>query len=245
MNPRQRRGVMLLVLAGLGAVGVFAAVASYVSNVRSQVTPMTSVLRVVRDVPAYRPITQDMVNTVQVPQRWVPSAAMSDPTQVQGTVADVPLTAGSFLQRGMVGPPPQLGPGQRELAILVDAETGVAGKVRPGDTVDIEATFGGTQKTPPRSSIVVPNARVLDVGQVFHSGGSAGATLSNARDVVPITFALSVQESLVLTYAESFAATVRLALVRPGEQSSVPPGQAYQQPGVGAGLGIVPTRPTG
>ena len=39
--------------------------------------------------------------------------------------------------------PPQLAPGQRELAILVDAETGVAGKIGPDSIVDVIATYPG------------------------------------------------------------------------------------------------------
>jgi hypothetical protein len=34
---------------------------------------------------------------------------------------------------------------------------------------------------------------------------------------VPVTFALSVQESLILTFAESFATKVRLALIGGGD----------------------------
>ena len=59
MNPRQRRGVLLLILAALGAIGVFAAVSSYVADVREQVTPTTTALRLTRDVPAQGNITRD------------------------------------------------------------------------------------------------------------------------------------------------------------------------------------------
>ena len=39
--------------------------------------------------------------------------------------------------------------------------------------------------------------------------------------VVPVTFALNPKEALTVTYAESFAAEVRLALLRPGEESEL------------------------
>ena len=37
MSPRQRKGVLLLLLAGVGAVGVLVSVSSYVSRVRTEV----------------------------------------------------------------------------------------------------------------------------------------------------------------------------------------------------------------
>ena len=46
----------------------------------------------------------------------------------------------------MIGSPPELATGEREIAILVDAETGVAGKISPGSIVDIVATFGGNDQ---------------------------------------------------------------------------------------------------
>ena len=45
----------------------------------------------------------------------------------------------------MLVPPPQLQEGQREEAILVDASTGVAGRVRPGDLVDVIASYAAEQ----------------------------------------------------------------------------------------------------
>jgi pilus assembly protein CpaB len=39
--------------------------------------------------------------------------------------------------------------------------------------------------------------------------------------VVPVTFALKPRQALVVTEAESFANEVRLALLRPGEESGL------------------------
>ena len=53
MNPRQRRGVFLMVLAALSAILVFIGVSSYVANVNSKVGPMVTVYRVTKDLPAF------------------------------------------------------------------------------------------------------------------------------------------------------------------------------------------------
>ena len=44
MNPRQRRGLLLLVLSGLGLLAVFVLVASYVADVRTEVDPKIKLL---------------------------------------------------------------------------------------------------------------------------------------------------------------------------------------------------------
>lgn len=224
MNPRQRRGVLLLVLAAVGAIGVFVAVASYVASVREQVSPTTVALRLKRDIPAQANVTRDSYDQVEIPRRWAPRGALLQESDLAGQVAAAELTRGAFLQSGMVEPEPQLAPGQRELAILVDAETGVAGKIGPGSIVDINATFGGTgREQAPESQIVVNNARVIEVGRPRVEGGDPrDGRQVDPKQVVPITFALSVRDTLILTYAESFAQEVRLALVRKGDDTRVP-----------------------
>src|SRR5690606_41410198 len=51
------------------------------------------------------------------------------------------ISEGSLLQNSMVIPAPELEAGEREIAIMVNAETGVAGKVSRQSRVDIYATF--------------------------------------------------------------------------------------------------------
>ena len=217
MNPRQRRGMLLLGLSLVGAIAVFLAVSSYVSDVRSQVTPKSTVLRLTEDVPAYHAIPEDAVEEANIPDHWAPKSALRDRARLVGTVTGSELASGSILQQGMLIPQPDLGAGQRELAILVDAETGVAGKITPGAVVDIYATFpGDQQQRPARSKIVVAGARIIDVGET-ETLAKAKQGVATREEVVPVTFALSVHQSLVLTYAESFAEQVRLALRRPGD----------------------------
>jgi pilus assembly protein CpaB len=224
MNPRQRRGVVLLLLAAVGALAVFFTVLSYVGQVRQQVGDHTTAYELDRDVTAFTKVTPDMLATVQIPRRWLPSTSLRAFDSTQALVAATDLKRGSLLQDNMLVPPPELQPGERELAILIDAETGVAGKVSAGALVDIYATFGGSGgagSPPEQARIIVTNARVLGVGtleQVNKQNGSGGFDRSQ---VVPVTFALTPHDSLALSYAESFASKVRLALIAPGTRSGV------------------------
>jgi pilus assembly protein CpaB len=224
MNPRQRRGILLLTLSALGLLGVFVLVAGYVADVRAEVDPKVEVLTLAKPAEKDRSITDDMVKTTELPQRWAPKTALRDRARLIGQVAVGDIPAGSVLQEGMVGSPPELATGEREIAILVDAETGVAGKISPGSIVDIVATFGGDEQqgVPPESSVVVPGARIIDVGQPELKGGNAvQEQAADPATVVPVTFALDPREALTVTYAESFASEVRLALLRPGEDSEL------------------------
>ena len=216
MNPRQRRGVLLLAAFGL--------VADYVAGVREEVDPKVRVVALGKDIRANDPLDAGDLRFVEMPERWVPKTALRDRGALAGLVAAADYPAGSIVQRGMAQAPPELSPGQREIAILVDAETGVAGKVDPGSSVDIVATFGPQDEEggrPARSRVLVPGARVLDIGEPREEGGGDEGGVDPSA-VVPVTFALNIKQSLAVTYAESFAEEVRLALVRPGEQSDIP-----------------------
>jgi pilus assembly protein CpaB len=220
MNPRQRRGLLLLVLSGLGLLAVFVLVASYVSDVRTEVDPKIKLLALQKPVKAYQSIPDDAVTEITMPRRWAPRTALRDRGQLVGFVAGTDLQRDSLLQKDMLIAPPDLGPGQREVAILVDAETGVAGKIGPDSVVDIVGTFAGDTERgiSPRSTVVVPAARIIDVGQTQLKGGrGVQQAEADPQEVVPVTFALTPKQQLAVTHAESFAQEVRLALRRPGD----------------------------
>jgi pilus assembly protein CpaB len=222
VNPRQRRGLLLIAISALGLVVVFVLIAGYVADVRNQVDPKVRLLAVTKPVDAFQAITDDMVREVEMPERWAPPSALRDRGQLVGLVAATPLTKDSLLQKDMLVPPPQLAPGQRELAILVDAETGVAGKIGPDSVVDIVATYPGSQSEAAESRVVVPNARIVGVGAPRVEGGRGVREQSaDPKQVVPVTFALTPEQVLVVSYAESNASEVRLALLRPGDDSTL------------------------
>lgn len=217
MNPRQRQGLLLVTIAAAGLLGVFLLIANYVSNVSKQVGPKTEVLVLIRPLPAYQPITASALGEISVPQKWVPANALQTSGSALGLISTTPLAAGTWLQQTMLTQQPQLQPGDQEIAILIDAETGVAGQVTPGSLVDIIATYsGGGANGKASAQIVVADAKVLGVGQL--TGGN-GASSGGAY---PITFSLSPEEVLKVTYAESFASKVRLSLIAPGSSTAAP-----------------------
>jgi pilus assembly protein CpaB len=131
------------------------------------------------------------------------------------------------LQEGMLIEPPALERGQQEVSIMINADTGVAGKVQPGDRVDVNATFAGDERSVPTARKLIVNALVVTVGlpqqgsRPFQPRNDSGSAANPASQVVPVTFALKPRDVLRLTYAETNAQQIRLSLVRPDDPNKV------------------------
>lgn len=109
---------------------------------------------------------------------------------------------------------------------MIDAATGVAGKINPGARVNIYATFEAENDNgKDQSKVIVENARVIDVGKLTALDPSQNSDdrRRTATEAVPITFALTTADTQRVAYAESFATHVRLALVAGGSDTVVAP----------------------
>ncbi|GGL76863.1 Flp pilus assembly protein CpaB [Streptomyces fumigatiscleroticus] len=223
MNSRQRRGVILLLLSVLCALGAFAGVLSVISDVKSKVGPEVTAYRLRTNVAPYTTLTTGQFEKIKMPERWLSANAVTDLSQIRGKIAVTTLKEGSLLQSDMIVDQPALRPGEQEVAIMIDAATGVAGKITAGSTVNVYATFEGEREgDPAQSKIIVTNARVLDVGKLTALEPDEKNRDQEPTDAVPITFALTTLDAQRITYAESFAQRVRLALVAPGSDTTVP-----------------------
>ncbi|MFE5137531.1 Flp pilus assembly protein CpaB [Streptomyces fagopyri] len=228
MNSRQRRGVILLVLSVLCALGAFAGVLSVIRDVNSKVGPEVSAYRLKDDIAPYKELSADQFQKISMPERWLSSTAVTDLSRIRGKIAVTQLEKGSLLQSDMIVDRPALEAGQQEIAIMIDAATGVAGKIDPGARVNIYATFKAeNDKQRDQSKVIVANARVIDVGKLtaLDPGQSSAERSRTATQAVPITFALDTADAQRVAYAESFATHVRLALVAGGSDTTVAPGE--------------------
>ncbi|MGW0186953.1 Flp pilus assembly protein CpaB [Streptomyces sp. NPDC003362] len=223
MNSRQRRGVILLLLSVLCALGAFAGVLSVVNDVKSKVGPEVAAYRLKQQIEPYTPLSAAQFEKVSMPERWLSPNAVRDLSEIRGKIAVTTLRKGSLLQTDMIVRRPALEPGEQEVAIMIDAATGVAGKITAGSRVNVYATFEGERDgDPDQSKIIVTDARVIDVGELTVLTPDENDRGREPTDAVPITFALSALDAQRITYAESFAQRVRLALVAPGGDSAIP-----------------------
>ncbi|MFJ7075058.1 Flp pilus assembly protein CpaB [Streptomyces sp. NPDC098781] len=223
MNSRQRRGVILLLLSIVCALGAFAGVLSVINDVKSKVGPEVTAYQLKRNVAPYTPLSAGQFEKIEMPERWLSKNAVTSLREIQGKIAVTTLKQGSLLQSDMIVDQPALQSGEQEIAIMIDAATGVAGKITPGSKVNVYATFEGKNDgDPDQAKLIVENARVIDVGELTSLKPDEDDGGRQPVEAVPITFALEPIDAQRITYAESFADEVRLALVAPGADSDIP-----------------------
>jgi pilus assembly protein CpaB len=204
MNPQQRRGVIMMIIAALGAVAVFIALVVYVQSVSAEVGPRS---------------------TVYVATEYITPQMITSQEELAGQKASVPIAAGSWMQTDMIAPASALEDGQREISVNFEADTGINGRVAPGDTVDVIAAFAKERENEQgaesyrradipynTAGILVRNAQVVSVGQPVDPNAAVGAADETGAQVamVPVTFAVSVEDAGRLAYGESFAVNMRL-----------------------------------
>jgi pilus assembly protein CpaB len=219
MNPRQRQGLMLVVVAAAGLLGVFLLIADYVSSVSKQVGAKISVVTLVTQLNPYEQVSPNMLQETSVPQKWAPQNAITDPGELVGLVSQVPLSAGTELQRGMLVPAPSLTQGQRAMSLLINAETGAGLQIGSNDLVDVLASYQGNSQNGGagrrnRVVVVVPSVRVLTVEQP--AGGGAGGSVPAILSVTPV-------QAQQILYAQSFASKLILTKVAAESPPANPP----------------------
>lgn len=183
MNSRQRRGVILLVLSALCALAAFAGVLSVIRDVNAKVGPEVTAYRLKDDIAPYKELSAGQFEKITMPERWLSGTAVTDLSEIRGKIAVTQLRRGSLLQSDMIVDRPELESGQQEIAILIDASTGVAGKINPGSRVNIYATFEEKDSDSGKdtSKLMVADARVIDVGRLTPSNPVSRAATAGAR----------------------------------------------------------------
>lgn len=220
MNPRQRQGLLLVMIAAAGLLGVFLLIANYVANVSKQVGPKTQILVLIKTLPAYQPVTAADLGEITVPAKWAPTNALTQPSEAIGLISNTQLQSGTDLQATMLTQQPTVQPPNQEAAFTIDAETGVAGQIEPNSLVDVVAVYGsggGTGKG--YAAFVARDIRVVNVGQLTGSSGSA-----------PITLSVTPQQALAISYAQTAASKVRFVLDAQGSTTTPLPVPPYTPP---------------
>jgi pilus assembly protein CpaB len=192
------------------AVAVFFAVSSYVAQVDSQVGTRITVYQVAKPIDAYIPLGASNLEAIEVPKRWAAPTAVGSLRELEGRRVAFPLAAGTIVTSDMLVPSTDLSPTEREIAINVNSVTGVAGRVRPGDKVDLYAVFADVPGLAPQVRVLVRNVRIVSIGgrQTVPDESTSGG--DGRKDVIPVTLALEPKDSLSVTYANSFAKELRL-----------------------------------
>jgi pilus assembly protein CpaB len=203
-----------MILSGLAALGVFIGLSAYVANVNSQVGSKVTVYRATGNIAAYSDLSNAPLQAETIPKRWVGSTAIESRQELNGRKVGFNVQKGTVITSDMLVAPSDLNPNEREIAINVNAATGVAGRVQPGDYVDIYAVFADVEGLPKQVRVLVKDVRVVSVGG--QQTVTANDTTREEKDVVPVSLALQPNAALAVTYASAFAEEVRLVKLPTG-----------------------------
>jgi pilus assembly protein CpaB len=222
MNPRKRRGVMLIALSVIGAAAVFFAVWSYTASVARQLGPTRPVLTLTQDVSAYVPLSRADFTERTVPVVFTTGSELASYDQIAGRVPATPLKKGSRLLDDVLVPVPAARPGEREITVNVGVEASVAAALRPDDRVDVIAAYPEKQEQPAYGQLTASNARILRVERLATGTEEAGGLRGDT--ILAVTFALIPTDVIKVVLAQTTAKTLRLALVPRGGTAPPPTG---------------------
>jgi pilus assembly protein CpaB len=192
---------------------------------------------------------EEFLALVAVPRRYVSDGAISSTAAIEGKILTAPLSRGEQVTNERFSLPSDAGLSfavpEDYVAIAMPnrADTGVAGLIRPGDSVAVYVTFepgGGLEEA--ITKLVLRKARVLAVGtststvdqtsdEPAEEGGALASDEQNA-DEVPgtITLALSPADAEKLVFSNE-EGRVWLALLGAGT-TQVPRTAGQQFPGI-------------
>jgi len=177
------------------------------------------VLIAARDIPSDTTITERDVKAVKIPAKFIQPSAISSKKAVIGKLTITPILKGEQILSTKIVSPEKGGwlaiktpVGKRAVSISADSVSAVSGLIKPGDYVDILATFdlikigeGGRQEV---QSITLPlfqNVLVLAVDRemkkVFLPEDKKQGRRER-REISTITLALSPEEAENLVFAE-------------------------------------------
>jgi len=198
---------ILMVLAVLLGSLAFVLVRGYqdrVEALRPAVGPIVPVVVAASDLVRGSVLSEAMLETSSMPEAFVPPGAVASPAAVTGRVLTADIAAGEVLTSSRLsvpdtGPIAALVPeGLRAMMITAPLP---ANALRPGDHVDVYATYGGGR---PHTELAAAALEVLRIIAGSSTGGGIAGTTSGADGV---TLVLLVDEAAAerLSYARSFA----------------------------------------
>lgn len=215
-----RRAVLGGVLVGLAVLGTYAAAGS-----NGSVTARPAVVATRPLGPGHRLGPDDLrIEPAAVPPA-LDDVLLGDPDDAAGAVLVGPVGPGEPLTRSIIvpgGPSGADGPSVHELSFGIERDHAVGGTLRPGDLVDVLATFGTGEAA--RTTVLVRRAVVS--GHEQATKGAVGSTGS-----LTVTLALPDEETVVAVTHAVEVGTVTLVRStasdptrdRPAPDATTPP----------------------
>ena len=215
MNPRRRRGLLLLCVAL--ASGGLAASEVHEREERAAVRlgPEVDVLVAARDIEARGRVTRGDLGVRRVPARFVPPDALPSAEAVVGARTATAVAAGAYLTASLFEDGNRrddaLQRGERAVTVEVAGASGLA-ELQPGARVDVLVSTE-TGAAGGRTTMALAGAELLRVeagAAATYDGVDAADGPTAAGPTALATLRVSVEEAIYLTAADNFAREIRL-----------------------------------
>jgi pilus assembly protein CpaB len=199
-----------LLLAGLTGLSLYGVSQDYGKTTAAATVDTTEIVVARADIATRAVITADMLSIKTYPKALAPAGALTNQADAVGqtTVAGIPAGAAVVRSQlvsanGKNGASVTLDKGKVLVAYPTVDPLTLAGLVRPGDRIDLLATFtAGSGDTARKTQTTLQNLEVIDV---LTTGTGGGKTSS-------LTFNVDHQVALVLKYLRDSGATVDVAV---------------------------------
>jgi pilus assembly protein CpaB len=216
--------VSISVACALAAALVMRAYARRIDVLRPDGGPPLTVVAAADDVTRGTVLTEEALEVVTLPSRFAPPGAMRDLARAMGRIVIADIAAGEIITQLRLagtdsGPTAALvPPGMRAVQVPVAGAVGV----KPGDVVDVIATFGGGGA---HTEVAGEGLEVLAVDR-GGGAGSFGAATTPTSGGVGLMLLVTPTDAETLAFASAFA-TLSIAVrgpddFLPGETFTVP-----------------------
>ncbi|MBI3268565.1 MAG: Flp pilus assembly protein CpaB [Planctomycetes bacterium] len=232
--------IAIVIAAGLGAVAVFF-VSDYINNkINEEVGPKKPMVVVRMRIAAGSEIKPDFIMRAMVPTRGLSTDAVSeaDMTRVLSQRVRIDLEPNTILrwidleQATAEGNKwsGRIATGKRAVTLPIDELSGIAGRLLPGDKVDIMLTYvpfdnqTGIPGTKSKITYMMSEASILDLGGYMTKGvsGVTGALgeLLGPKAYSTVTFEVTPSDAELLVYAQT-QGKMHFVLRNPKEPSGI------------------------
>jgi pilus assembly protein CpaB len=211
------------VVCALATALVMRAYAHKLDTVRPDGGPPVSVVAATTDVARGAVLTEAALEVVTMPSRFAPPGAMRDIARATGRIAVAHIAAGEIvtelrLAGARSGPTASLVPaGMRAVQVPVTSVVGV----KPGDLVDVLATFGGGGA---HTEVAGEAIEVLAVDRA--GGGAAFGAPAGGSGGIGLVLLVTPTDAERLAFASAFA-TLSVAVRSPDD---LVPGSSFTVP---------------
>lgn len=221
---RNRRLLLMLAVGSglLTAALAYTYTASLTNQAGQPTYKMVPIVVARTAIPARTSILPAMLEVKRLPEPAVLPNSLRDPEEAVGAVTRDAVVAGEPLIRDRLWPKGQqpgltfaIPAGKRAVTVAVNEVVGVGGFVKPGDLVDVLATFDREFFGQESTVTVLQGVQVLAIAQTMKDDGKADAKVSTT-----VTLAVTLEEAQRLTLAEE-RGKLRLALRPSGGESPV------------------------